>query len=90
MALIMLSAMNRNRGQARGVGLLADRSTNVEINFCFFQQNKSSDIGGSIFSRGSMLVADSTFDKNSGQVSRLIFILVICYCARLRHQTFVE
>ncbi len=62
---------NRNQGQIRGVGLLAERYTEVEVNFCLFEKNGSDDLGGSIFSRGSMKISNTTFRGNLGRVGCL-------------------
>jgi len=57
----------KNHGQDRGIGLLTERDTNVEVSFCMFEDNKSSDLGGAIFSRGSMIISNSVFQQNSGR-----------------------
>ena len=59
----------RNRGEGRGVSLLADRNTMTAVKSCHFKQNGSNDIGGSLFNRGKMLVEDTSFIENLGIVS---------------------
>jgi hypothetical protein len=56
----------------RGVGLLAERNTNTELEFCKFDNNKSNDLAGSLFNRGKMDVSDSSFHGNLGRVSEAI------------------
>ena len=48
---------------------MAERYTEVEVSSCLFENNKSNDLGGSIFNRGSMTISESTFRKNVGRVS---------------------
>jgi len=59
------------------MGLLIERGTDVVVNSCRFQNNKSTDIGGSIFNRGSLVVTDTTFDNNEGQVSCFLFLFFL-------------
>jgi len=58
-----------NQGKRRGVGLLAERFTNVQVILSRFENNQSLDIGGSIFNRGSMVISKSMFVSNNGRVS---------------------
>ena len=57
---------NNNGSSTRGVAILAEKSTNVHIETCRFENNFSSDMGGSIFSRGTVMVLTSTFTNNIG------------------------
>lgn len=50
----------------RGTALLAERKTTVHVEDCYFENNFSSDMGGSIFSRGTMMIQTSTFRNNKG------------------------
>lgn len=58
-----------NKGSSRGVALLTERRTKVELDYCSFNNNQSTDLGGSIFNRGSMKVSNSVFSMNLGSVS---------------------
>lgn len=72
-----------NKGSSRGVALLAERRTKVELDYCSFNNNESTDLGGSIFNRGSMKISNSAFSKNLGNVSCFHFLLNVfaksCY-----------
>jgi predicted outer membrane repeat protein len=61
----------RNQGlQSRGVAILSERGTRVEIKHCIFTRNSSADLGGAIFNRGTMVISDSLFLENGGKVSK--------------------
>ena len=61
-------SFDSNQGQVRGVGLLAEKNTIVEIAFCVFENNMSNDLAGSLFNRGEMHISDSLFRNNVGEV----------------------
>lgn len=51
---------------SRGSALLAERRTKSHIEDCKFENNFSSDMGGSVFNRGFMNIVSSTFRYNKG------------------------
>lgn len=59
-----------NKGSARGLGLLAEWRTIIEVSHCRFIDCQSTDMGGAIFNRGVMLIENSLFQSNHGRGAR--------------------
>lgn len=59
-----------NIGSTRGLGVLAEWRTVTEVSHCRFIDCQSSDMGGAIFNRGTILIENSFFQGNKGRGAR--------------------
>ena len=56
-----------NKGIERGLAIRAEKNTITEVVGCHFEKNESTDMGGSVFNRGVMLIMNSVFRDNIGR-----------------------
>ncbi len=61
------SVFDSNAGRTRGLGIRTERNTITEISHCRFLQNESTDMGGGVFNRGTMLIESTDFIGNIGR-----------------------